>query len=78
MNKADFVRWFTRSFWEAFAKNTFPIEILQTLAEKTALVDSVYGGIVSARYAPEIPETELVMNKGHGVARTTPEFCSQR
>ena len=25
--------------------------------------------------APSIPEAEIVMNKGHGVARTVPVFC---
>ena len=74
MNKPDFVRWFNRSFWKAFSHRTFPIEIPKTLAGKTALVESVYDDIASARYAPGIPEAELVMNKGHGVARTVPVF----
>ncbi len=74
MNKADFLRWFNRGFWKAFYRSTFPIEIPRTPAEKAALIESVYDNIVSARYAPGIPETELVMNKGHGVARTIPVF----
>ncbi len=74
MNKADFLRWFNRGFWKAFSRSTFPIEIPKTPAEKAALVESVYDDITSARYAPGIPETELVMNKGHGVARTVPVF----
>jgi hypothetical protein len=74
MNKADFLRWFNRGFWKAFSRSTFPIEIPKTPAEKAALVESVYDDIASARYAPGIPETELVMNKGHGVARTIPVF----
>ena len=74
MNKADFLRWFNRGFWKAFSRSTFPIEIPRAPAEKAALVESVYDDIASARYAPGIPETELVMNKGHGVARTIPVF----
>lgn len=74
MNKADFLRWFNRGFWKAFSRSTFPIEIPKTPMEKSALVESVYDDIASARYAPGIPETELVMNKGHGVARTIPVF----
>ena len=74
MNKADFLRWFNRGFWKAFSRSTFPIEIPKTPTEKAALVESVYDDIASARYAPGIPEAELVMNKGHGVARTIPVF----
>jgi hypothetical protein len=74
MNKTEFLRWFNRSFWKAFSRSTFPIEIPKTQAEKAALIESAYEDIASARYAPGIPETELVMNKGHGVARTVPVF----
>lgn len=74
MNKADFLRCFNRGFWKAFSRSTFPIEIPKTPAEKAALVESVYNDIASGRYAPGIPEAELVMNKGHGVARTIPVF----
>ncbi|MDP2879173.1 MAG: reverse transcriptase domain-containing protein [Sulfuricella sp.] len=74
MNKSDFLRWFNRGFWKAFTRSTFPIEIPKTPAEKAALLESVYNDIASARYAPGIPEVELVMNKGHGVARTIPVF----
>lgn len=74
MNKADFLRWFNRGFWKAFSRSMFPIEIPKTPTEKAALVESVYDDIASARYAPGIPETELVINKGHGVARTIPVF----
>lgn len=74
MNKPDFLRWFNRGFWKAFSRSTFPIEIPKAPAEKAALLESVYDDIASARYAPGIPETELVMNKGHGVARTIPVF----
>lgn len=74
MNKPDFLRWFNRGFWKAFSHSTFPIEIPKTLAEKAALLESVYDDIATARYAPDIPEAELVMNKGYGVARTVPVF----
>lgn len=74
MNKADFLRWFNRSFWKAFSRSTFPIAIPKTPADKAALLEGVYSDIASARYAPSIPETELVMNKGHGIARTIPVF----
>lgn len=74
MNKPDFVRWFNRSFWKAFANITIPIAVPKTSAAKTALIDAVYEDIASARYAPGIPEAELVLNKGHGVARTVPVF----
>lgn len=74
MNKPDFLRCFNHGFWKAFTRSTFPIEIPKTPAEKTALVESVFNDIASARYAPNIPEAELVMNKGHGVARTVPVF----
>ena len=74
MNKPDFLRWFNHSFWKAFTRNTFPIEIPKTPADKTTFLESVYNDIASARYAPGIPEAELVMNKGHGVARTIPVF----
>lgn len=74
MNKSEFTRWFNRSFWKAFAQKTLPIEVPKTTKEKAALLDSVFDDIASARYAPGIPETELVMNKGHGVARTIPVF----
>lgn len=74
VNKTDFLRWFNRGFWKAFSRSTFPIEIPKTPADKAALVESVYDDIASARYAPGIPESELVMNKGHGVARTVPVF----
>lgn len=74
MNKPDFLRWFNRGFWKAFSRSTFPIELPRTSADRTALVESVYDDIASARYAPGIPEAELVMNKGHGVARTVPVF----
>lgn len=43
--------------------------------DKEATVHKVYDSIVSARYAASIPEAEIVMNKGHGVARTVPVFC---
>lgn len=74
MNKPDFLRWFNHSFWKAFSGRTFPIDIPKTPAEKASLLESVYNDITTARYAPNIPEAELVMNKGYGVARTIPVF----
>src|SRR5688572_5487011 len=74
MNKQDFSRWFNKDFWAAFKNKTLPIEVPKTLEEKTKLVNEVFEFISSARYAPKIPETELIMNKGYGVARTVPVF----
>lgn len=74
MNRKDFQRWFNKNFWKAFKNRTFPIKIPQTQKEKKDLVERIYASIASARYAPSIPEAEIVMNKGHGVARTVPVF----
>ncbi|HSR06909.1 MAG TPA: reverse transcriptase domain-containing protein [Bryobacteraceae bacterium] len=75
MKPDQFKRWFNRSFWKVFKDQTLPIRIPETLTEKAALIDTLYDAISSARYAPSIPEAEMVMNKGHGVARTVPVFC---
>lgn len=75
MKPEHFKRWFNQSFWRVFKDQTFPIHIPKTPNEKAALIDNVYAAISSARYAPSIPEAEIVMNKGHGVARTVPVFC---
>ncbi len=75
MNWEDFNRWFNRDFWRAFKNRTFPIDVPNTQADKKATVRKVFDAIKSARYAPSIPEAEIVMNKGHGVARTIPVFC---
>jgi len=75
MKPEQFKRWFNRSFWRVFRDQTFPIRIPETPEEKVALIDNLYAAISSARYAPSIPEAEIVMNKGHGVARTVPVFC---
>ena len=77
MNKADFMRWFNLGFWKAFVNSTFPIVLPKTPVEKLQLLDSVFDEIESARYVPSIPEAELVMNKGHGVARTITVFSMQ-
>ena len=74
MNRKDFQRWFNKHFWRAFKNRTFPIKIPQTQKEKKDLIERIYASIASARYAPSIPEAEIVMNKGHGVARTVPVF----
>lgn len=75
MKLKDFQRWFNKSFWKAFKNRSFPIKIPETPNEKKDLVNRVYSAITSARYAPCIPETEIVVNKGYGVARTVPIFC---
>ena len=75
MKWKDFNRWFNLSFWKAFKNRTFPIEVPKTPKDKKATVRRVFEAVKSARYAPSIPEAEIVMNKGHGVARTIPVFC---
>lgn len=75
MKWEDFNRWFNRDFWRALRNRTFPIHIPDTLDDKQATVRKVFEAVRSARYAPSIPEAEIVMNKGHGVARTIPVFC---
>ena len=77
MKREDFNRWFNRDFWRAFKHRTFPIKVPQTQKEKDDLIEKIYSSIASARYAPSIPEAEIVMNKGHGVARTIPVFCME-
>ncbi len=74
MNKLDFLCYFNRGFWKAFSRKTFPIQIPKMQADKAALLELVCDDIASARYAPGIPEAELVINKGYGVARTVPVF----
>jgi hypothetical protein len=75
MTLDDYQRWFNHAFWKAFKDQAFPITIPQTVSDKKKLVERVYNSITSARYAPSIPESEIVINKGHGVARTVPVFC---
>lgn len=75
MNEEEFFKLFNSSFWKAFKNRAFPIKTPQTKKEKHALIKRVFQSISSARYAPNIPENEIVMNKGFGVARTVPVFC---
>jgi hypothetical protein len=75
MRWEDFDRWFNNDFWKAFKKRAFPILIPRTPTEKKQRVRAVFESVKSGRYAPSIPEAEIVMNKGHGVARTVPVFC---
>jgi hypothetical protein len=75
MNWDDFRRWFNRDFWRAFKDRTFPIKIPDSPRDREDTVRRVYESINTARYAPSIPEAEIVMNKGNGVARTVPVFC---
>lgn len=77
MKQEDFHRWFNYDFWRAFKNRAFPIEIPKATAEKKNLVEKVYSSISSSHYAPSIPEAEIVINKGHGVARTVPVFCME-
>ena len=72
MKREEFLRWFNSDFWRAFKTKTLPIEIPRTGKEKANLLDELFADVESARYAPSIPEVELIMNKGHGVARTIP------
>ena len=62
MMPEHFKRWFNRSFWKVFKDQAFPMRIPHTPAEKAALIDEVYASISSARYAPSIPEAEIIMN----------------
>jgi len=75
MKWEDFNRWFNSDFWKAFKKRTFPIAVPETDSDRQSMVRKVYDAVDSARYAASIPEAEIVMNKGHGVARTIPVFC---
>ena len=75
MKWEDFNRWFNRGFWKAFKNRTVPIQVPITKEEKEIKVRAVFEAVKSARYAPSIPEAEIVMNKGYGVARTIPVFC---
>jgi hypothetical protein len=75
ISREKFHRWFNRSFWNAFKNLAFPIKVPRDAGFQNELVDRVYESITSARYAPSVPEAELVLNKGFGVARTTPVFC---
>lgn len=71
----DFQKWFNHDFWRAFRNWNFPINIPSSPDERRALVQRVYESIISARYSPNIPEAEIIKNKGHGIARTVPIFC---
>ncbi len=75
MNWPDFKRWFNRDFWRAFNKRSFPIKIPKSKKAKEEKIREVYDAVKSARYGPSIPEAEIIMNKGFGVARTIPVFC---
>lgn len=70
----QFARWFNRDFWRAFKEGAFPICLPQTKEEKNELIVKVYSNIKSSRYAPSLPEVEIILNKGLGVARVVPVF----
>lgn len=73
----NFSKWFNSAFWRALRSRAFPLAVPNSRPEREAIVRSVYESIISARYASSIPEVEIVLNKGHGVARTVPVFCIQ-
>lgn len=75
MKWEEFNRWFNRDFWRAFQKHKYPIEVPRTVIEKQSKVRAVFEAVKSAKYAPSVPEAEIVINKGYGVARTVPVFC---
>jgi Reverse transcriptase (RNA-dependent DNA polymerase) len=75
MQNDNFHRYFNRDFWRGFKNKAFSIEIPETKEDKNKLITKVELLISSGRYAASIPETELIMNKGYGVARTIPVFC---
>ncbi len=75
MKWEDFNRWFNRSFWKAFKNRVLPIDLPKTAKDKEATVRAVFEAVKSSHYVPSIPEAEMVINKGHGVARTVPVFC---
>ena len=73
-NKQDFSKWFNRNFWRGFSRTVFAIDVPNLPEERNSVVESVYDDIKSARYSPNIPEAEIVINKGNGVARNVPVF----
>lgn len=75
IKREEFHRWFNRDFWRGFSNKAFPIKIPKSKYARRVIVDSVYNSIKSAQYGPSIPEAELIINKGYGVARTIPVFC---
>jgi len=77
MSWKEFKKLFNRSFWRAFNDGAIPISVPKTAADRERTVREVFDDIVSSRYAVSIPEAEIVMNKGHGIARTIPVFCIQ-
>lgn len=74
MNWDQFNRWFNRDFWKAFRSKALPID-LPPQEERQAKVREVFEAVRSANYSPSVPEAEIVLNKGFGVARTVPVFC---
>lgn len=75
MKWENFNRWFNHSFWRAFNNNSLPIDVPKNEKAKKAIVRKVFEAVKSSSYAPSIPEAEIVMNKGYGVARIIPVFC---
>lgn len=75
MKEQDFNRWFNNDFWKAFRKKVIPIQVPKNKSEREAIIEKVFNSVSSARYVPSIPEFEIILNKGFGVARTVPVFC---
>lgn len=70
----EFQKWFNSAFWKAFKNKAFPISIPESSNERESTVRDVYESIITARYAPNVPEKEIIINKGYGIARTVPVF----
>lgn len=73
-DKQDFSKWFNRNFWRGFSRTIIAIDVPSFQKERDSIVESVFKDIKSARYSPNLPEAEIVINKGNGVARTVPVF----
>ena len=70
----QFSKWFNRDFWRAFREGTFPIFLPTNDQEKRELLESIYKDIITSRYAPSLPENEILINKGYGISRIVPVF----
>jgi hypothetical protein len=69
----EFKKKFDVSFWKAFKSSIYgniPIKKI----ERDQIIYNVYESIKSATYFPSIPHTDIIKNKGFGVARIIPVF----
>jgi hypothetical protein len=69
----DFKKRFDDSFWRAFKSSIYE-SIPNNSQDREKLLHSVYDSISKATYFPSIPHTEIIKNKGFGVARIIPVF----